>query len=157
VVEMSEGPGYAPLGHAPLRRAIASHMSRFGLPTQPDEVLVTSGAQQAIHLAGMLILQHGDTVVVENPTYPGALDAFTTAGARLAWVNTGRTGADVEAIDALAMRLNPRLVYVISTFQNPGWQRDAGAATPPSGPAQRRPPITDHRRSVPGCAWPRAG
>ncbi len=126
VVEMSEGPGYAPLGHAPLRRAIASHMSRFGLPTQPDEVLVTSGAQQAIHLAGMLILQHGDTVVVENPTYPGALDAFTTAGARLAWVNTGRTGADVEAIDALAVRLNPRLVYVISTFQNP-----VGSVMPP--------------------------
>jgi len=43
VVEMSEGPGYAPLGHAPLRRAIASHMSRFGLPTQPDQVAGTSG------------------------------------------------------------------------------------------------------------------
>jgi DNA-binding transcriptional MocR family regulator len=113
------GSGYAPLGYPPLRQAIADHLSSQGLPTIPEEVLVTSGAQQAIYLTACLHVQHGDTVVVENPTYPGALDAFVTAGARLAWITTGRHGADVEAIAELAAHLRPRLTYLIPTHQNP--------------------------------------
>jgi DNA-binding transcriptional MocR family regulator len=114
-----DGSGYAPLGYPPLRQAIADYLSRQGLPTIPEEVLVTSGAQQAIYLTACLHLQHGDTVVVENPTYPGALDAFVTAGARLAWITTGRHGADVEAIAELAAHARPRLTYLIPTHQNP--------------------------------------
>jgi len=116
---LSAGSGYAPLGYPPLRRAIAEHLARSGLPTSPDQVVVTSGAQQAINLAAWHYLRQGDTVIVENPTYPGALDAFNGVGARLAWVPTGRHGADVDALRDLVPRTAPRLVYLIPTFHNP--------------------------------------
>lgn len=119
LARLSLDSGYAPLGHPPLRRAIAEWLTRQGLPTAADQVLVTSGAQQAIHLAGWHFLQPGDTVLVENPTYPGALDAFNAAGGRLAWVPTGRQGANVERLSELLPRTSPRLVYLIPTFQNP--------------------------------------
>jgi DNA-binding transcriptional MocR family regulator len=119
VATLSESGGYAPLGLPSLRRAIASHLSARGLPTTTEQVLVTSGAQQAIHRAASLYVHPGDTVVVENPSYPGALDAFSGAGARLAWISTGRSGADVEALADLAPRVGPRLVYLIPTYHNP--------------------------------------
>jgi DNA-binding transcriptional MocR family regulator len=119
IATLSQGSGYAPLGYPPLRRAVAQHVSRSGLPTTPEEVLVTGGAQQALHLAACLYLQNGDTVIVENPTYPGALDAFAMVGARFAWVSTGRQGADVNALSDLVARVAPRLMYLIPTYHNP--------------------------------------
>jgi DNA-binding transcriptional MocR family regulator len=119
LTSLTHGSGYAPLGYPPLREAIAGHLTSLGLPSSADEVLVTSGAQQAIHLAGWHHLQPGDTALVERPTYPGALDAFSAVGGRLAWVPTGRLGASVEALFELVTRSSPRLVYVIPTFQNP--------------------------------------
>jgi DNA-binding transcriptional MocR family regulator len=94
-------------------------LSQRGLPTSADQVLVTNGAQQAIFLSACLFVEHGDTVVVENPTYPGALDAFSMAGARLAWVATGRAGADVQSLPDVVTRVGPRLIYLIPTFNNP--------------------------------------
>ena len=119
LARLSEGSGYTPLGYPPLRQAIADHLTHTGLPTAPEQVLVTSGAQQAIQLAGWQFLQPGDTALVENPTYPGALDAFSAAGGRLAWVPTGRQGADVERLSDLVPRTSARLLYLIPTFQNP--------------------------------------
>src|SRR5207237_6665715 len=84
-----------------------------------DQVLITNGAQQAIHLVANLYVQPGDSVLVENPTYPGALDAMSTVGARLAWVGTGRYGVDVDALVEMAGRLNPSLAYLIPTYHNP--------------------------------------
>jgi DNA-binding transcriptional MocR family regulator len=119
IQQLSQAPGYAPLGYPPLRRAVADHLSRHGVPTVADQVLITNGAQQAIHLVASLYVQPGDTVIVENPTYPGALDAMSTVGARLAWVGTGRYGADVDALVEMAGRLNPTLAYLIPTYHNP--------------------------------------
>src|SRR5207248_2491579 len=116
---ISQEPGYVPLGHPPLRRGIATHFTRYGVPTAPEQVLVTNGAQQAIDLAARVLVQPGDTVMVENPTYPGALDAFSSADARLAWVSTTQAGANVDAISNIAGRVNPRLMYLIPTYQNP--------------------------------------
>lgn len=119
VSEFSRSSGYFPLGHPELRRAIATYLSTHGLPTTSDEVVVTTGAQQAIHLSASLFLAAGDTVVVENPTYPGALDAFAGQGARLTCIRTGRAGADVDGLAEVVARTAPRLVYLIPTFQNP--------------------------------------
>lgn len=116
---LSRTHGYFPLGHPELRRAIAEHLTRRGLPTVQDEIIVTTGAQQAIHLAAGLVVDRGDAVVVENPTYPGALDAFAARGARLTWVRTGPGGADVDALADLVARGAPRLAYLIPTYQNP--------------------------------------
>jgi DNA-binding transcriptional MocR family regulator len=116
---LAETAGYSPLGYPPLRQAIAKHLTNRGLQTRPEQVLVTSGAQQAIYLAAWLFLQRGDTALVENPTYPGALDAFVALGARLIGVRTRRQGVDVEDLAAQVTRVAARLIYVIPTYQNP--------------------------------------
>src|SRR5438067_9668811 len=119
IAALAETSGYSPLGYLPLRHAIADHLARRGLPTVADQVLVTSGAQQAIYMAGWLCLQRGDTALVENPTYPGALDAFTAVGARVVGVRTRHQAVDLAALADHMARLAPRLVYLIPTYQNP--------------------------------------
>jgi len=83
LAKLLRGHGYLPLGLPELRAAIAAHLARAGVPTRAEQVLVTSGAQQAIALVANLVVEAGDPVLVEDPTYPGAMDAFTSFGARL--------------------------------------------------------------------------
>src|SRR5262249_28859394 len=93
--ELAKSPGYKPMGLPALRRAIAAHVTGWGLPTSEAQVLVTSGAQQAIGLAAALFLDRGDPVLVENPTYLGAIDIFAAQGARLTPVPLASAGVDV--------------------------------------------------------------
>lgn len=119
LAQLAQGHGYVALGLPDLRAAIARHLEEQGLPTHADQVLVTCGAQQAIGLVASLILEPGDGVVVEDPTYPGAIDAFTSFGARVTGVPLGRRGLEVESLREAMARTAPRLVYVIPTCQNP--------------------------------------
>ena len=118
VAEIAGGTGYSPQGWAPLRRAIAERFEARGLATSPDEVLVTNGAQQAIDLVGRLLVARGDSVVLEDPTYLGAIDAFTLAGARLVSVPVGGEGAELAALRSAA-HSGPVLVYLVPSFHNP--------------------------------------
>ncbi|HSL10133.1 MAG TPA: PLP-dependent aminotransferase family protein [Actinomycetota bacterium] len=111
--------GYHAVGHPPLRRALAAHLSSWGLPTSEREVIVTSGAQQAIALTTELYTRPGDVVVVEDPTYLSALDRFAAAGVRLATVPVGPRGVRAAELAAAAADRSPRLMYVIPTFHNP--------------------------------------
>jgi DNA-binding transcriptional MocR family regulator len=111
--------GYDPFGHPPLRAAIATHLSDRGIPTDPDEVIVTSGAQQALHLIGSQLGGPDASVLLENPTYIGAVDAFRSAGNRLVPIPTDAEGARVEVAGLLAAGERIRLAYVIPTFHNP--------------------------------------
>jgi DNA-binding transcriptional MocR family regulator len=111
---------YLPFGLPMLRDAIALHYSKLGLPTIPDEILVTTGGQQAISLAIALYVQRGDPVLVENPTYFGALEAFRFAGARMAPINI--PGSRHIVPDVLKKRIlttHPRLIYLTPSYQNP--------------------------------------
>jgi len=119
IEKLLAGPGYVPMGLPQLRQSIATHLSRSGLPTTAEQVLVTSGAQQAITLAAALFLSPGDSVVVENPTYLGAIDILTSRGARLVPAPVGKEGARVESLRDIAKRASPRLLYLMPTFQNP--------------------------------------
>ena len=119
VEQLLAGPGYVPMGLPALRQAVANHLTKSGLATTADQVLITSGAQQAIMLVGALLLSPGDGVVVENPTYLGAIDILTSRGARLLPVPVGRDGARIEALAEVARRARPRLLYLMPTFQNP--------------------------------------
>jgi DNA-binding transcriptional MocR family regulator len=112
-------PGYTPMGMAPLRESIAAHLDRAGLPTRREQVLVTHGAQQAIVLAAQLYLQAGDAVVLEDPTYLGAIDVFTSAGARLISVATGERGVRVDSLREAFFRESPRIAYLMPTVHNP--------------------------------------
>ena len=111
--------GYDPFGLPPLRRQIAAYLTRLGVGTDPEQILVTSGAQQALHLIGSQLGGPGTSVVMENPSYIGAIDAFRTTGNRLMPIPLDADGARVEVIGLLGTNAPIRLVYVIPTFQNP--------------------------------------
>jgi DNA-binding transcriptional MocR family regulator len=117
--EVLRGPGYLPMGLPALRRAIAEHQTRRGLPTSEEQVLVTCGAQQAIAIAGAAFLRRGDAVILENPTYLGAIDIFTSLGARLTPVPVERDGVSPDRLREIAGRTSARLLYLMPTFQNP--------------------------------------
>lgn len=110
---------YMPHGLPQLRQAIASLYSSRGLPTSSDQVLVTSGAQQALSLLASLYVQRGDTVLVENPTYFGALDAFRLAGARLSPVPVSEQHVSGSMLRDRLLAVGPRLLYLTPTYQNP--------------------------------------
>ena len=110
--------GYTPWGLPALRRAVAAHLGEWGLPTDEHQLVITTGAQQAIAAAAMCWIRPGDTVVTEDPTYPGALAAFTQSGARVLGAPTDAHGVRVEPLAAhLASR--PALLYLQSTLHNP--------------------------------------
>jgi DNA-binding transcriptional MocR family regulator len=113
------GPGYEPVGLPALRRAILAHQERWELRARDDEVLVTSGTQQALALIAALYLQPGDAVAVEDPTYVGALDAFTAAGARPIGVERDGDGPRPDALREAVTRSGARLAYLVPTGHNP--------------------------------------
>jgi DNA-binding transcriptional MocR family regulator len=121
------GRGYMPLGLPRLRAALALMYTRQGLPTASEQILVTSGAQQALSLIAALYVQRGDTVLVENPTYFGALDVFRLAGARLSPVPVGPDHVLESMLRDRILASGPRLMYLTPTYQNP-----TGATMPES-------------------------
>ncbi len=112
--------GYDTLGSSRLRAEVAAHYSRRGLPTREDEVMITPGAQSAIHLIGATLLHRGDRVMIETPTYPHAADALRRSGARFVCVPIApEHGWDVERAREVLERTRPPLAYLMPVFQNP--------------------------------------
>ena len=111
--------GYSPLGLSELRQVIAERYCRRGLPTSPEQVMVTSGAQHALALMLRLLAGPGDRVVIDHPTYPHAIDAIQRASCRPIPVGLPDQGWDVEGIAAAFRQSGPRLAYFIADFQNP--------------------------------------
>jgi DNA-binding transcriptional MocR family regulator len=112
-------PGYFPAGLPALRQEIAHYLEGWGLPAVAEEILVTTGGQQALALVAAEFLRPGEPALVESPTFPGALDALRAAGARLVSVPVGDDGVAPSAVRHLLARTQPRLVYVTPTFNNP--------------------------------------
>ncbi|GAA4785094.1 PLP-dependent aminotransferase family protein [Streptomyces ziwulingensis] len=106
-------------GEPALRTALAARTSARGLATGPDDVLVTTGSQQALSLLATALLEPGDTVLVEDPCYLAALQAFGFAGARVVAVPGDEHGVDPAALEELVVRERPKLFYTVPTFQNP--------------------------------------
>lgn len=113
------GSGYVPLGLPDLRERIAALHTSRGLPTAPDEVIVTSGAMQGLALAAALLVRPGDAVLLESPTYLSAIDLLRGAGGHLHAVRTDRDGVELAALRAAVERTAPSLVYLVPTFHNP--------------------------------------
>jgi DNA-binding transcriptional MocR family regulator len=116
---MASGAAYSPEGVYELRERVATYLSEQGVPSRAANVLVTTGTQQAISLLAGHFLRASDTVIVEDPSSPGALDAFRSTGARARSVSVGPDGADLYALEELARGSSPRAIYVVPTFQNP--------------------------------------
>jgi DNA-binding transcriptional MocR family regulator len=111
--------GYDPFGMPVLRGAVASYLGRLGVPTDPDQVLITNGAQQAVYLVASQLGGPGSAVLLENPTYIGAIDAFRTTGNRLLPMPVDPEGPRVEVAGMIAAGAPVRLAYVVPTFHNP--------------------------------------
>lgn len=114
-----QGPGHELTGVAPLREAIAERYCERGLSTDPEQIMVTSGAQHAIGLILATHTQPGDRVLVEQPTYHGALSAISTAGARAVPVSLTDVGWELDAVHAALRQLAPSLAYLIPDNHNP--------------------------------------
>jgi DNA-binding transcriptional MocR family regulator len=106
-----DGHGYAPSGLPALRTAIAGWFGDRGLPTDPDQIVVTAGVGDAAALLWETLLEPGDRVLVEHPTYPGAVRSIAAAGGRCApvAVDLGDPDALVSAAHVVARQSHPRL------------------------------------------------
>lgn len=111
--------GYSPAGLPELRAAIAARYTERGTPTTPDQVLVTTGGQEAIHLLVAAHAGPGDRVLLEHPTYPHALDAVRAASARPVAVPSGPDGLDLDLLASTVRQASPRLAYLIPDHRNP--------------------------------------
>jgi 2-aminoadipate transaminase len=109
----------SPSGYEPLRRYLLDGARAEGLAGPEDDLIVTNGCQQALDLAGRVLLRPGDKVVVEDPVYPGLKNLFQQFGAALIGVPVGLDGLDLEQLHRALERERPRLVVVTSNFQNP--------------------------------------
>uniref|UniRef100_UPI0035DBAB41 aminotransferase class I/II-fold pyridoxal phosphate-dependent enzyme n=1 Tax=Bacillus altitudinis TaxID=293387 RepID=UPI0035DBAB41 len=105
-------------GAPELREAVAARATARGLATGADDVLITSGSQQALTLITGALVEPGDVVLVENPTYLAALQCFRLAGARVVPVPCDEEGIVPDALAELVIRERPKLLYTIPTFQN---------------------------------------
>lgn len=106
-------------GYAPLRESAAEFFLHNGVKTDPGHILPVSGSQQGLDLICKALLNEGDTMLVENPTFLGALQTFRTYGARFAAVETDEDGAIPESLEEQIRAHRPKLIYLIPTFQNP--------------------------------------
>jgi DNA-binding transcriptional MocR family regulator len=113
------GPGYFPLGVPALQARIAAAYDARGVPTAPEQVMVTAGALAAASIVAQAFTAPGERVVVESPTYPNATQAVRHAGARLVPATVDPDGWDLDALTATLRQTSPRLAYLIPDFQNP--------------------------------------
>lgn len=112
--------GFDMLGLPELREAIAQDYEKRGLPTSPEQIMVTIGAQHALNLVTRTIFSAGERILVEQPTYPHALDTFTQVGARLLSVPvTQENGWDIAEAVLQMRRAAPSMAYLMPDFQNP--------------------------------------
>lgn len=106
-------------GYAPLREGIAQILASQGLQAHPENILITAGSQQAIFLVSQVLLKAGDIVLVEDPTYSGAIDLFRALGFQIVGVPMDAQGMQVEKLETLLQQHHPRLIYTVPNFHNP--------------------------------------
>lgn len=125
MVEVLEKYGPSSLQYAlsrgipPLREILAKRATERGTPSDMDNILVTAGAQQGIELIARAFIDPGDYVLVENPTYVGALQAFNYYQARYVSVDMDDQGMKTDQVEKVIIKYKPKLIYTISNFQNP--------------------------------------
>jgi 2-aminoadipate transaminase len=105
-------------GYLPLREMIVRHSARYGIEVTSENIMVTSGSQQALDLLGKVFINPGDRILVESPTYLGAIQAWNAYGAEYVAVAADEHGMITDALEE-ALRTGPKFIYVLPNFQNP--------------------------------------
>jgi 2-aminoadipate transaminase len=108
-----------PSGYAPLRRHLLRNAREEGSATETDDVLITSGCQQAFDLLQRTFVANGETVLIEDPVYPGLKNVFQRAGARVIGIPVAEDGLDLARMERVAAAAPPALIIITSNFQNP--------------------------------------
>lgn len=134
--------GYHPAGLPALRTALAERYAARGVPTTPDQILVTNGGQHAISLLARVLVAPGARVLIEAPSYPGAIEVFREAAGLLRFLGVGEEGVDPAAFERSLDEGAPAVAYMIPSHQNP-----TGAVLPPL--AKRRVVEAAEARGVP--------
>jgi GntR family transcriptional regulator/MocR family aminotransferase len=114
-------------GYYPLRETITQLLASQSIQARPENILITSGSQQALALVCQTLLKTGDTILVENPTYNLALELFRGFGLQMVTIPVDALGMQVELLEGLIERYHPRLIYTIPNFQNPTGMSMSGA------------------------------
>ena len=106
-------------GYNPLREQLAAFMGSKGVSVEPDGLIVTTGSQQALDLLGKTMIDPGDKVIVEGPTFLATIQCFRLYGADLVSAPVDANGVDTDALEKLMAEHRPKFVYLIPTFGNP--------------------------------------
>ena len=106
-------------GYEALQQYLQQQMALVGIRAEADEMLLTSGCQQALDLLRQTLLQPGDEVIVENPTYPGALSLFCQPQYKCIGIPVDAHGLNLDALEDVLRRRRPKLIYIVPTFHNP--------------------------------------
>lgn len=108
-------------GYLPLRRYIAQrYLQKDGLEIPEEDILITSGSQQGLDLLGKVFLNNGDAVAIEEPGYLGAIQAFSLFRPVFQPVRVDENGMDVDQLAEIVQKHQPKLIYAVPNFQNPG-------------------------------------
>lgn len=106
-------------GWNPLREALSGHMAKKGISAKPEEIITTTGSQQALDLIGKTMINPGDKVIVEGPTFLATIQCFRLYGADLVSAPIDADGVKVDELEKLIIEHQPKLVYLIPSFGNP--------------------------------------
>ena len=105
-------------GYQPLREMLARNASKYGIQISADNVLITSGSQQALDLLGRIFINRGDRVLVESPTYLGAIQAWNAYGVKYVTIPSDDNGMRTDLLES-RLRTGIKFIYVLPNFQNP--------------------------------------
>ena len=106
-------------GYAPLREYLATSMAKYGIPHSPENILITTGSQQALDLIGKIFIDPGSYIVTGNPTYLGAIQAWRAYEAEFATIPLDDNGMQVELLEDVVKKTPVRFIYVLPNFHNP--------------------------------------
>jgi 2-aminoadipate transaminase len=109
----------SPGGYGPLRQYLINQARQEGTLGPGDDLIVTSGCQQALDLLQRVLVRSGDKVAIEDPVYPGVKNLFLCAGAQVVGVRVAQDGIDLDDLERVLERERPRLLIVTPNFQNP--------------------------------------
>jgi len=106
-------------GYNPLRENLSKHMASKGVTVSPDGLIITTGSQQALDLIGKTMIDEGDNVIVEAPTFLATIQCFRLYGANIIGAPIDGGGVMVDKLEELIVQHKPKLVYLIPSFGNP--------------------------------------
>lgn len=111
---------YGPtIGHYPLRKYLEEWLSHRGIRTQAQSIMILSGSQQGLDLLAKVFLEPGDYIIMEEPSFLGAIGVFKAAGARILTVPLDQEGLRTDLLEQILSRHRPKFIYTLPTFQNP--------------------------------------